>query len=84
MNAVLLLGFGLMAQAPCATVDQVDAGWALVRLPDGELDYLPFPAVSAAPIEGARVCASGLQLRPRRLRSRPAPLARAQVQEIFR
>lgn len=84
MTALLLAGFGLVSQGPCGTVDQFDEGWALVRLADGSLTHLPFPAAPASSMEGARVCPSGLLLPPTRRRGRPVLVSHSNLEEILR
>lgn len=64
MIALLLAGFGLAMQAPCATIDQHDEGWALVSLPDGTLAEIPLPEAEGVSFEGMRVCPIGLLFPP--------------------
>lgn len=73
MTALLLAGFGLAFQAPCATIDQHDEGWALASLPGGTLTYLPVPNIDGLSWEGVRICPSGLHP-PRRIARRPYPV----------
>lgn len=85
MIALVLAGFGIVMQAPCATVDQHDEGWALVSFPDGTLAEIPLPDIKGGSFEGARVCAGGLRVRPEPIsRSRPVLAADTTLEDLFR
>lgn len=85
MIALLMAGFGLAMQAPCVTIDQHDAGWALVSLPDGTLAEMPVPDIEGVSFEGARVCPIGLLPRPRlKSPTRPTLSTNVALEDLFR